>query len=536
MKNKIIINILVVYFLILSFVLIIQITSKETNAIEPLPTEITAEDKLKNSVVLAINSPIILVNEKQFLIDKNDSTVTPIIENGKIYIPVTLLETGFNANISFSPSRKETTVRLNNKAIIFYNDTKTISVIDNISEETVEIETNSKIINNRFYVPIKTFSQIFEKEVFVYNDLIIISDIKDIFDPMEEIETINGILQRVNYLPIVGNEENLKKLIYSFNPKKVKEKQEKLFLTKEITEITTQQISTIEQATQLETNNNSTTLENSTETTSEVIQTQNSNTRYYIKTINNYNFYINAGVLEVFVKDNENNTEQLSFRLELYNNDLVDIILDENNLVLTYSSLGKRNLEQEYTTVIVYDITDKNSIKKLSEVNNNGAFYENKLNEDYLYTITKLDANKMGSLPLVEKRYYENNSGKEYFKKEFNLNEIYYFPDINDKQYTAIIITNIRNNVEYVNCNIFFGMGENIILNEDNLYVSTSKNEKTNIYLFELSFGNIDLLKRVFLNGEIEDIKNSIIFDESSIKIKTDKEEKIYTKELKVVE
>lgn len=526
MRNKIIINIMIVYFLILSFVLIMQITSKETNAIEPLPSEITAEDKLKNSVVLAINSPVILVNEKQFLIDKDDSTITPIIENGKVYIPVTLLNTGFNANISFSPAKKETTVRLNNKAIIFYNDTKKISVIDNISEDTLEIESNSKIINDRFYIPLRTFAEIFDKEVFSYNDLIIISNMENIFDPIEEIETINGILERVNYLPIVGNEENLKKLIYSFEPKITVPKEEKTFLTKEITSISDN--SNIQDNTQ----------ESLTEISSETLleNEQQKNTRYYIESIGNYNFYGNQGFLEIFINDKEKQTEDFLFRVELYNNELVDIILDENNLVLTYSSLNKDKANKSYTNIVTYDISDKNNIKKINEVLNNGNFFDNVLNGDYLYTITKLDASKGINLPLLEKRYYENNISKKYYKKETSLDKIYYFPDINDKEYTLVTINNIKDGFEEIKYNVFLGMGDNIIFNEDNLYITTSRNGKTNIYLFKLSLGDMNHLKRVSLNGEILNIKDSVIFNEGSITFKTDKMEKTYTRELEVID
>ena len=122
MKSKIILNILIVYFSILSLVLLVQISSKKTNAIEPLPSEITSEDKLKNSVVLAINSPVTIINEKQFLIDEKDSTLVPIIEEGKVYIPVKLLKTAFGADINFSKQTKETIIRLDNKAMIFSNN------------------------------------------------------------------------------------------------------------------------------------------------------------------------------------------------------------------------------------------------------------------------------------------------------------------------------------------------------------------------------------------------------------------------------
>ncbi len=213
MKNKIILNILICYFLILSLVLVVQVSFKKTNAIEPLPNELVSENKLKNSIVFAINSPVVIIDEKQFLIDKKDSTLVPIIENGKVYIPVKLLETAFGANINFYKQNKETIVRLNNKAIIFPNNSTSIELIDNINEKTVKIDEKSKIINNRFYIPLRVFVDIFEKEVFYNNDLIIISNIQNLFDPTEEMDVLQDLENKVKQLPIIGNEENLKSIL-----------------------------------------------------------------------------------------------------------------------------------------------------------------------------------------------------------------------------------------------------------------------------------------------------------------------------------
>lgn len=531
MKNKIIVNILVVYFLILSFVLLIQVNSKETNAIEPLPSEITAEDKLKNSVVLSVDSPVILVNEKQFLIDEKDASITPIIQDGKVYIPVTLLETGFNANISFSSAKKETTVRLNNKAIIFPNNTNQIDVIDSISEEKLEIESNSKIINDRFYIPLRTFAQIFEKEIFIYNDLIIVSNIENIFDPIEEIDVIEEILNRVNNLPIVGNQENIKKLIYKYKLDNNLETEERKFLINtEIFTNTTIENST-EPTTQFKENEEESTINNI-----EDKETILENTRYYIKSIGNYNFYANKEFLEIFIKENEK--EEFSFKIELINNQLVDIILKENNLILTYSSLGKEDLEKDYSLTIIYDISDKNNIKKINEISTNGIFYDNIINNEYIYILTKLDAikaNKHNILPLYERKVYEESTKNTYFKENVNLNDVYYFPDINDKNYTLVATINLKNLNENMKTNTFFGMGGNIVLNEEYLYIATNNKGKSNVYLFRLNSGNFQYIDRVSLNGEILDINNGIIFNENLLTLKTDKEEKIYTKELEEV-
>lgn len=516
MKSKIIVNILVVYFFILSFVLLIQVTSKETNAVEPLTSEITVEDKLKNSIIFSINSPIMFVNEKQVFIDKRDTTITPIIQEGKVYIPVTLLQTAFNANISFSVYKKETTVRLNNKAIVFYNDANKITVIDINSEEKLELDSNSKIIDDRFYIPLRTFAEIFDKEIFSYKNLIILSNIENIFDPMEEINIIEEILHRVDYLPIIGNEENLKNLIYKNKPNKFSNNSSNL-LTNNLESINQFDI------------NDANSKENTT------LEEQ----KHYVKTIENFNFYINNNFLEIFIKQDEN--EEFAFSIELFNANLADIILKGNKLILTYSSNYKESNQEDFSTTIIYDITDTNNVKQISLISNNGVFYQNIINGKYLYTLSYLDATKANKdktnmLPLFEIKQYNSDIIKGY-NHSYNLKEIYYFPDVNDNNYTLISIFDLEDLEKEVKSYAFFGMGKNFVIDEQYLYIATSSNGKSNFYLFEIDLAEFEFINRISLNGEILEPKDFIIFnDDNSLTLKTDKEQKVYTKELKEME
>ena len=397
MKSKIILNILIVYFSILSLVLLVQISSKKTNAIEPLPNEITSEDKLKNSVVLAINSPVTIINEKQFLIDEKDSTLVPIIEEGKVYIPVKLLKTAFGADINFSKQTKETIIRLDNKAMIFSNNGTSIELIDNTSEETVELDAKSKIINDRFYIPLRSFADIFEKEVFYNNDLIIISNIENLFDPIEEINTLQELEKKVKQLPIVGNEDNLK------------------YLLKETT-----QNESIE--TDLLNINN---LDKMLEQNKPVI----------IKKTNNFNIYATQGFIEAYfvTKDKQ---EVFSFKVEKLGNNIKDIQITDDRFIVTYLD---KNLK-----ITIYDISNKDDIKIIETIENNGDFYKNIIDGNNLYTISKIDASEeKGKLPYFLEYVYEDNTMIDIKENAFSLENIFYFPDMNDSSYTLVSYINL---------------------------------------------------------------------------------------------
>lgn len=461
MKSKIILNILIVYFSILSLVLLVQISSKKTNAIEPLPSEITSEDKLKNSVVLAINSPVTITNEKQFLIDEKDSTLVPIIEEGKVYIPVKLLKTAFGADINFSKQTKETIIRLDNKAMIFSNNGTSIELIDNTSEETVELDAKSKIINDRFYIPLRSFADIFEKEVFYNNDLIIISNIENLFDPIEEINTLQELEKQVKQLPIVGNEDNLK------------------YLLKETT-----QNESIE--TDLLNINN---LDKMLEQNKPVI----------IKKTNNFNIYATQGFIEVYfvTKDKQ---EVFSFKVEKSSNNIKDIQITDDRFVVTYLD---KNLK-----IIIYDISNKDDIKIIETVENNGSFYKNIIDGNNLYIISKIDiSEEKGKLPYFLEYIYEDNTMIDIKENVFSLENIFYFPDMNDSSYTLVSYVNLYKIDEPLYSNVYLGMGNNIIINEDMIYVITTNNDNNNLYQFKATLGGIEYANRQFVKGNFKNFE-----------------------------
>lgn len=488
MKNKLIFNILIVYFFVLGFILLFQVNSKDVEAIEPLPTEIKSQDKLKNAVVLCLNSPILLVNEKQVLIDEQDATITPIIQDEKVYIPVILLKKAFGGNINFSSLKKEITFRLDNKAIIFSNQNTKIKVIDINNEKTFETEYKSKIISDRFYIPLTTFADIFNKQVFIHNNLIIISNIPNIFDSAKEIDTIQKILNKVEFLPVIGNYENLKKLVSKFDEEKM---QASLTLPAK----------NINQQDNLQTNN-----------------------KYFIKNIQNLNFYINNKFLEAFnlIEGKEN----FAFKLELKDANLTDIIVYKNKLILCFV-----NEKCEFSDVFIYDISDFANVKLLNQVSLTGNIFNYYIYKNYLYIFTNSTINKNNSNMQVFAKYKFNDSKIEENSEEVFLNAINYFPDINDNLFTSIVSINLDNLNENINKAVFFGMGKNILIDKENLFVATNYKNKSNIYLFNFHFGKLKFINRVSLDKEILNISKAISLDKDIIKMKISEiEEKIYNK------
>ena len=455
MKNKIILNILICYFLVLTLVLVIQIFLKKPTVIESLPHDIAKEDRIKNSVIFAIDSPVVIINENQFLIDKKDSTLVPMTKNGKTYIPVKLLETAFGANINFDKQKKQTIVRLNNKAIIFPSNSTNIELIDNTSKETIKIEEKSKIIENRFYIPLRSFANIFEKQVFYNNDLIIISDMENLFDPIEEMDILQKIENQVKQLPIVGNQENLKSLLKSYT-KNLKQNTDLINIENII----------------------------------DIKEKEN----IMIKKTNNYNIYLTKGFIEVYfvTKDKK---EIFSFKVEKENNNVRDIKITDDRFIITY--------QKEITKTFIYDISNRKDIKILKTLEYNGDIYRTILNKSNLYIISKIDLNQnKNKLPYFSQYLYKNNAPINILEEKFSLSDIFYFPDINDNNYTLISYVNLYSDFKYAKNKAYLGMGDNIVIDDDYIYILTSNKENNNLYKFKANLDDIEYVERKFIKGK----------------------------------
>lgn len=466
MKSKIILNILVVYFIITSILLALQLSSKQIEAVEPLPSEITAKDKLKNATVFGIYSPIAIINEKQFLIDENDEFVTPIINGGKVYIPVKLLKTAFNATIDFDKNAKQTIIRLKNKAIIFYDKSGRVEVIDNTNKDTVTISA-AKIINDRFYIPLRAFAQIFEMEVFYDDGLIILSEMENIFDPIEEIETITELHSRIKNLPVVGNIENLKRLKHKYLQKeniKIIKSDDKNLIN---------------------------------------IPVPN---KIMIKKTNNYNIYKSDKFIEVYFVD-KYSKETFSFKVDKTFKNISDLQISNDRFLVTYQNDNNDSIQ-----TIIYDVSNRENISIIKEFTSIGKFYKSFMTKDDAYVISKIYENDT----IKNNSNFQNqiNNNNKDMKKY--LNNITYLPTLNDSNLTMVTYVDMMGESNEITQKIYLGIGQNIIVQDDNMYIINidAKNNRTNLYLFNRN----KYIKTIYLEGTA----NFVTTDDNEIILKFD--------------
>lgn len=168
---------------------------------------------------------------------------------------------------------------------------------------------------------------------------------------------------------------------------------------------------------------------------------------------------------------------------EIYvdNKYLVVIGMDSNKIYYKDSSVEMQpTYPVETTKALVYDISDKNNVKKIREVDLEGNYVSSRKVGTKLYLITNkfiyFNANpKMKITP----SYMDSVMGKNYIN--IKCEDIHYFPSSIESNYMIIGTIDINDNYKRINVSTYLGSGQNVYMSTNNLYVAVSKYDDKNI-------------------------------------------------------
>ncbi len=540
MKNKLVIKIIIAYFILLSIILLTQLPKKENSAQESIEVEVIYKDKLSDALVAYVESPVALVNKKQVLIDKNDSYACAKLFDGQAYIPARFFAQSFNANLSWDKSRRETILRLNNRAVIFKENEKEVRIVDNESERVINTSKGLVIYNRKSYLPVRILAEAFEKNVFYNNGLIIISGKSNEFDYNEAA----GIEDNVNSLPFIGNAQFFMELIGKdsnllgvdlFSKDNFfDENRGQIGLNKNISELN---------------NGNGFDLYNDNENDSNYI-INNDEYTYILKDNTIYTLsikdeeqkivsksVINSGFMDgslyfsndrLIVSGNRrvNLTEQNSL-----NNDDKNVSLDNNtNNNIKDADEKSDDLDEKVYTIFceayIYKIGEEGSLSLERSLSLDGNFVQTKIVNNSLYLISKVNSEELNfGGTYAAPSYLDTLADKE--RKRLNFDEINYFPEMVSDYFINIAKINLSNLSDNSIIYSLFGGTDNIVFSDNNLFIANDcyiKNEKgksdTSIYKFELNDNGVLYSGRKKIEGCILN-NNFINAENGKIKIVT---------------
>lgn len=174
-----------------------------------LSESLAEEEFSNNSIVLFVGSPIALVNDNETQVDSNQILIVPTIENSRTLVPIRFISENLNAVVNWDGNSQTITITQGKNTIKMVIGNTTYQ----LNGESRTMDTAPKISNDRTLVPIRVISESFGKKVFYDRGLIIISDIENIFNPSTDKGKIDKLIAKVNVLPTVGTTENLIKIL-----------------------------------------------------------------------------------------------------------------------------------------------------------------------------------------------------------------------------------------------------------------------------------------------------------------------------------
>ena len=101
---------------------------------------------------------------------------------------------------------------------MLYFRSNTVSV--NGIEKLIDPENPNviaKTINDRTFIPLRSFAEAIGKEVFYHNGLIVISDSASSINADKDKQLLDNIIAKINVLPAVGSAENLRRMLNTDN-------------------------------------------------------------------------------------------------------------------------------------------------------------------------------------------------------------------------------------------------------------------------------------------------------------------------------
>ena len=210
-----------------------------------------------------------------------------------------------------------------------------------------------------------------------------------------------------------------------------------------------------------------------------------------------------------------------------------ELYLTENQVIVlgTYHKENyKKYWGESYTKALIYDISDRTSLKLLKEVEVSGYYNSSRLIEDCLYFV----ANKNVYPYMFDEGYdviprYRDSVVSEELV-EVSCEEIYYFPENKCNSYMTTVGVNLEKLDKSADISTYLGHSSSIYSSKENMYITFPKYESnkedvalrsmipvnrnitTNIYRFSLENGKMNCKA----TGEVQgSILNQFSMDES---------------------
>lgn len=454
-------------------------------------TSKSAEERLKNAIVLYIGSSQAMVNNKETQVDSSNSQVKPYVKDSRTLVPVRFISESMGADVAWDASTSTVTITLGGKVLKLVIGDKTIQV----GKEKVLLDVAPEINEGRTFLPLRGISEAVGKKVFYDRGLIIISDDEDIFNPATEKSMIDKVISRVNNLPVVGSIETLAKLMENSASSYDRLYRGGIMLEAQAAQATDDGVGA--PAASKSESNSGGAGEQQSDYSGTNLQVQGVDEADVVKTDGQYIYQVNNDrivVAKAYPADKMEIVSVLDFTDDNFTPQ--EIYLNGDFLVATgsfyekigdivpYEKVAEERMylrppyyeQKSIVKAIVFDISNKANIREIREVEIEGNYVSSRMIGSVLYMVSNKYQNyyyiNYADQELQTPIYRDSLEGKEYVN--IGCPDIRYFPDSVESNYMIVSAFDISKE-EKANIQTYLGAGENIYVSNENLFVAVSK-------------------------------------------------------------
>lgn len=498
-------------------------------------------NKLKDAIILYIGSPVAYVNGAERRIDPSSIEVAPVIIDNAEMVPVRFIAESLGGTVRWSQNNLTASVILGNNSYKFTQGSNTI-VAGNMR---YSLGSAVRAYKGRTFVPLDKFVNILGKTAFYHRGLIIISNKKNILDPIKDKALISEWIAKLSYLPIVGSREKLMSLLEE-GQKNGAHRYGGMLKGSLATDTSIAQNSKMAEnksmnsaamAPEAAAGNESSPGEYSTTN----VQVEGVDEGDIVKTDGSFIYQVNKNRVVITKVDSPNSMKiigTLSFAeknlspLELYlhgqklivigsSRAYIPIYKNENGIRTEIYPLPR--FSQNSVKALIYDMSSKENIKLLREVELEGSYISSRKVGSALYLVANdyLDYYRIQNSEMNITPSYRDTMGKDGYIN-IGYNSIRYFPGLVEPNFMIVAGVNIDGK-ESADVSTYLGAGQNIYASVENLYVAvtsysgaSAKNayeENTQVY----KFGMKDARLTYLCKGEVPGvILNQFSMDEHS--------------------
>lgn len=511
-------------------------------------------DKLSESIILYVGSPLAYVSNVQTQIDPANEEITPVIIDNVEMVPVRFIAESLGGNVNWDQRTLTATIVLEGKSYKFTQGS------DTMRADGKKYSLGAAVVayKERTFVPLDTFVEILGKKAFYERGLIIISDEKDIFDPVKDRELISEWISKLSFLPRVGSYEKLVSLLeeglgrgsltgFYDGRKEGLFKSDNSIATDDIavsfeTEMSTPTIegaaasdSTADAQAKTAARNGADSAESADYSTTNV-QVQGVDEGDIVKTDGDYIYHVNRERVVITKVDMPEDMKVIS-SLEFTQKNLSpqELYLHDQRLIVIGSSrasfpirIMEDGVQKEIypapqsirgsVKVLVYDMSDKKSLKLLREVEIEGSYVSSRKVDTALYLVAnnRLNYNRIQRNEMNITPSYRDTALKEDYIN-IGYESIRYFPSARYDNYMIVAGIDVTGN-EPADVSTYLGAGQNVYASTENLYTAVSgyssalagktsektfRREGTQIYKFAMKDAKVTYLCKGEVPGTI---------------------------------